>query len=49
MSKMYCPVCGAEIKPNKGWAAQFYDGYCNKCDMPIEDAVFEEDENGKDL
>lgn len=36
MRKMYCPVCGAEIKSNKGWAAEFYDGYCNKCDMPIE-------------
>lgn len=44
MSKMYCPVCGAEIKPNKGWAAEFYDGYCNECDMPIEDAMRKENE-----
>ena len=36
---MRCPVCGKELRPNKGWAAQFYDGYCNNCDMPIEDGV----------
>jgi len=36
---LLCPVCGGRLTPNKGWAAQFYDGYCNCCDMPVEDAV----------
>lgn len=36
---MKCPVCGNELRPNKGWAAQFYDGYCNTCDMPVVDGV----------
>ena len=41
---MLCPRYGNHISPNKGWAAQFYDGYCNYCDMPIEDGVQEKDE-----
>lgn len=36
---MLCPNCGKKLAPNKGWGAQFYDGYCNHCDMPIEDGV----------
>lgn len=36
---LLCPVCGRRIRPNKGWAAQFYDGYCNHCDMPVETAI----------
>ena len=35
---LLCPVCGCRLNPNKGWAAQFYDGYCNHCDMLVEDA-----------
>lgn len=41
---MLCPICRSELRPNKGWAAQFYDGYCNTCDMPVEDGVPEEDD-----
>lgn len=37
--KLYCPVCGSLLRPNKGWAAQFYDGYCNTCDCPVEEGV----------
>lgn len=48
MEKYYCPVCGTEIRANKGWAAKFYDGYCNRCDMPVEDAVFPDDEEGEE-
>lgn len=44
MRECYCPSCGAEIQSSKGWDGKFYDGYCNKCDMPIEDAVFPDDE-----
>lgn len=33
---LLCPVCGCRLTPNKDWAAQFYDGYCNRCDMPVE-------------
>lgn len=40
--RMICPVCGNEVRSNKGWAAKFYDGYCNSCDIPIEDADVEE-------
>lgn len=40
---MTCPVCGEKLRPNKGWAAKFYDGYCNTCDMPVENG--EEGEN----
>lgn len=36
---MTCPVCGCELRRNKGWAARFYDGYCNTCDMPVEDGA----------
>ena len=36
---MLCPECGSEIRPNKGWAAQFYDGYCNQCYMPVGNGV----------
>ena len=42
---MLCPECGRKLTPNKGWAAQFYDGYCNCCDMPVEDGVPEEDDD----
>lgn len=38
---MLCPVCGSELRPNKGWAGRFYDGYCNTCDMPVVDGVEE--------
>jgi len=41
---MKCPVCGVELAPNKGWAAQFYDGYCDTCNCPIEEGVSDEDE-----
>ncbi len=41
---MICPVCGGKLRPNKGWAAKFYDGYCNSCDMPVEDGEPEESE-----
>lgn len=44
---MKCPVCGRTIRPNKGWAAQFYDGYCNHCDMPVEDGI-PDDEGDED-
>ena len=40
---MTCPVCGEKLRPNKGWAAMFYDGYCNTCDMPVDNV--DEDEN----
>ena len=43
---MICPVCGEKLRPNKGWAAQFYDGYCNTCDMLVEDGM--EDDNGNE-
>ena len=33
---LLCPVCGHRLTPNKGWAVQFYDGYCNRCDMAVE-------------
>lgn len=46
---MRCPVCGKELRPNKGWAAQFYDGYCNNCDMPIEDGVPEAGDDDSEL
>ena len=36
---LLCPVCGKRIRPNKGWAAQFYEGYCNHCDRPVETAI----------
>lgn len=36
---MKCPICGTALRPNKGWAATFYDGYCNTCDMPIVDGI----------
>lgn len=36
---LLCPVCGHRLTPNKGWVAQFYDGYCNRCDMPVKHAV----------
>lgn len=36
---LLCPVCGRRLTPNKGWAEQFYDGYCNYCNMPVEDAI----------
>ena len=39
---MICPVCGGKLRPNKGWVAMFYDGYCNYCDMPVEDGETEE-------
>lgn len=37
------PVCGEKLRPNKGWAAMFYDGYCNTCDMPVENGEEDED------
>ena len=33
---MTCPVCGEKLRPN-------YDGYCNTCDMPVDNV--DEDEN----
>ncbi len=33
---MRCPTCRTALRPNKGWAAQFYAGYCPECDTPIE-------------
>ena len=33
---MRCPTCRTALRPNKGWAAQFYAGYCPRCDAPIE-------------
>lgn len=45
---MKCPICGNILRPNKGWAAMFYDGYCNTCDMPIEDGIPAEDNDGQD-
>lgn len=41
---MTCPVCGGELRPNKGWAAMFYDGYCNTCDILVEDGEEGEDD-----
>ncbi len=41
---MTCPVCGEVLRPNKGWAAMFYDGYCNTCDMPVENGEEGEDD-----
>ena len=41
---LLCPVCGRRLRPNKGWAAQFYDGYCNCCDMPVEEAKIQSTE-----
>lgn len=38
---MLCPHCGSKIRPNKGWAALFYDGYCNFCDMNIKEGIAE--------
>lgn len=43
---MTCPVCGGELRPNKGWASMFYDGYCNTCDMPVEDGVADDEQEG---
>jgi len=43
---LLCPVCGTRLNPNRGWAAQFYVGYCNKCDLPIEKK--KETKNGKE-
>ena len=40
---LLCPVCGHRVTPNKGWAARFYDSYCNYCDMPVDDAVTSRD------
>lgn len=40
---LLCPICGHRLTPNKGWAARFYDGYCNYCDMPVDDAVTSRD------
>lgn len=45
---MRCPICGNIISPNKGWAGQFYDGYCNHCDMPIENGVPDGETEGED-
>lgn len=36
---LLCPVCGHRLTPNKGWAAQFYDGYCNRCDMAVDRSI----------
>ena len=36
--KLKCPICEREIRPNKGWAKMFYDGYCNYCDKPVVNA-----------
>ena len=36
---LLCPVCGCRLAPNKGWAAQFYEGYCSRCDMPVETEI----------
>ncbi len=33
---MICPMCGHSLRSNKGWAALFYEGYCNTCDTPVE-------------
>ena len=45
---MTFPVCGRELRPNKGWAAMFYDGYCNTCDMPVEDGVADDEQEGEE-
>ncbi len=44
---MTCPVCGGKLRPNKGWASMFYDGYCNTCDMPVEDGVADDEQEGE--
>ncbi len=36
---LFCPHCRKLLRPNKGWAAQIYDGYCNQCDIPIANGV----------
>ena len=36
---LLCPVCGHRLTPNKGWAAQFYEGYCNYCDSPVDRSI----------
>lgn len=41
---MKCPICGNKLNPNKGWANEFYAGYCNHCDMPIEHEIAITDE-----
>ena len=41
---MLCPHCGSKIRPNKGWAAMFYAGYCKTCDMPVENGIQEAEE-----
>lgn len=41
---MTCPYCGTVLRPHKGWARMFYDGYCSKCDQLIEEGVEEDDE-----
>lgn len=43
MKCCFCPVCGDQLRENKGWAGRFYDGYCRTCDEPVEDAVFPEE------
>ena len=35
MAALFCPHCHRLLHPNKGWAAQVYDGYCNHCDVVI--------------
>lgn len=32
---LFCPHCHKLLHPNKGWAVQVYDGYCNHCDIVI--------------
>lgn len=45
---MKCPFCGKKLRPNKGWAAMFYDGYCNTCDIPVENGIpIEDDDKGE--
>lgn len=39
LAVLLCPVCGHKLTPNKGWAAQFYDCYCNHCDMAVETGI----------
>lgn len=41
--KLVCPECGNEVRRNKGWAAMFYEGYCNHCDMPVREAIHQDD------
>lgn len=46
---MRCPDCGRPLRPNKGWAAMFYDGYCSFCDMPVEDGICVETDNEEEM